>query len=276
MEEFDFSGMAGPTIYGWGGPQRIPGGSRYGRFFGRGLRNRYGRGGGGYGFAARRFREEGQQKQDLKSQVNSVQAQREGYAENRQRSFGATMMANQRGIADLKRNAAMVSEQNQPVPANFAGALGLATRRARVRVGIARRGEAAVENQAIKDRIAMTQAHVQRQGVLQAQLGQAANIQQGVDVGAQQAKDRASAAKYNAIGTVVGAGFSALKEWKDGQGTGVQPVQASTGPGSQWTDHTAPGTGASDFMRQQQQQQQLGTDFLAGGNWGSSYYNPSV
>ncbi len=97
------------------------------------------------------------------------------------------------------------AQANVRRPTSFAGAIEDATRIARSRDGIMRRGDAAIENQALKDRIAFVQRGVRRRGALQRGLTTAMNIQEGVNVGVSDANQRISQSRASMFGGITGA-----------------------------------------------------------------------
>lgn len=85
-------------------------------------------------------------------------------------------------------------------------------RRAKTRVGIVNRGDAAVRNQQLKDRLTQVRSGVAARGrAIDTQVA-GRNIQAGVNVGLGNAKARGDASSADAAGTITGALAAALKD----------------------------------------------------------------
>lgn len=163
--------------------------------------------------------------QTLGSQVGALAVERAGLRENRQRSIGAIGNQAARQRAMLTRGASTrvaQDEQRQGRPVNFAGAADQAVRRMRTRQGIVNRGEAAIQNQALKDRLRIVQSGLTQRGSLQNLQQQAINIREGTNVGIQDANNRARVAQANMWGSIVGSAARLGKQWWDNRGTNTQ------------------------------------------------------
>jgi hypothetical protein len=108
----------------------------------------------------------------------------------------------------------------------FAGNLDQLTRKARARQQISQRGEAAIENQQLKDRISIARQGLKRRGLALRAAGASARQRLGLDTAVRGAKDATSAAFAGAAGGIVG-GLAAGA--KDLFRSGVDPVAADIG-----------------------------------------------
>lgn len=116
--------------------------------------------------------------------------------------------------AQLNRTAnAMVQQQERGLtsPA-FGGQLQAAVRRMRARQGIVNRGDEAIKNQNLKDRIEIVRNQMKRRGQLQQGLQSAANIRQGVNVGIQDANQLMAQSDASLWGGVAGMATGYLKD----------------------------------------------------------------
>lgn len=182
--DFRFGGMVGPMV------EPIDGGGQRGRW----MRDRQA------GLPAPQL------PMDLQTSVAQMGKERQSLMPYRDRAL--TNLANQgeRMAANVQRVATMRAAQgDRAMPTSFRGALDAATRRARARQGIVNRGDAAVRNQQLKDRLAVANQQLQRRGDLQNTLQQALNIKEGVNVGVSDANNRAKASRYKMLGSLAGA-----------------------------------------------------------------------
>ena len=115
-------------------------------------------------------------------------------------------------------------------PRSFASNLEQTIRRGKARTGIINRGEKAIANQKLKDRIGIARQRIGRKGILEDALGNAANIRAGVDDARRNAKDQVSAAFGGAAGSILGGLASGFGS-KLFKGSGV-PVQTDLGTAS--------------------------------------------
>lgn len=95
-------------------------------------------------------------------------------------------------------------------PVSFRGALEQATRRMGVRRGIEERGDAAIRNQTLRDRIQVARGSASRRGALQNMLQTTQNIREGVNVGLANANQRIAESNANLFGSLAGAATSAF------------------------------------------------------------------
>jgi len=86
-----------------------------------------------------------------------------------------------------------------------------ALRTAKVRQGIINRGDSAIRNQRLKDRLAIVRAGISRSGASIDLQGAGQQIRAGVNLAGQQARDAIAAARSGAAGAAVGAGAAYFK-----------------------------------------------------------------
>lgn len=107
----------------------------------------------------------------------------------------------------LRKTAAQLSQAetaSQGPPTSFASAIGQAARRGRARYGIVNRGDKAIANQNLRDRITFAKAGIQREGSLQTMMQQLANIREGVNVGVSDANASIAASNAALAGGAIG------------------------------------------------------------------------
>lgn len=156
---------------------------------------------------------------------------------NRAAASISTQRAREGG--QLRRTAAQMvqlEDAKQGPPTSFAGAVEQATRRAKARTGIIARGEKAIANQNLRDRLAFAKAGMQKEGSLQVALQKAANIREGVNVGVSDANAEIAASNAALAGGVIGGigGFLSNENNRDWLG-GIfkkQPEVKVPKPGS--------------------------------------------
>jgi len=132
-----------------------------------------------------------------------------------------------RGIdtAEKRQGAAVRNAAGQQVQQQFgdqetgavthASALDAALKRAKTRVGIGQRGDAAIRNQQLKDRLEQVRMGIagQARAISTQTAGQ--NIKAGVNLGVSDARDRISASRASAAGGIVGAVAGGIKGFRD-------------------------------------------------------------
>jgi len=104
--------------------------------------------------------------------------------------------------------------RDQGAGKSFGGTLRRGLKVAKVRQGVMNRGDAAIRNQRLKDRIQLARSGLSRKGQslkLQS-IGQ--QIRSGVNIGVENARDAASASTANLIGTGLGAAAGVLRQNK--------------------------------------------------------------
>jgi len=119
-----------------------------------------------------------------------------------------------------KRQGAAVRVQQQfgdqeTGAVTHASALDAALKRAKTRVGIGQRGDAAIRNQQLKDRLEQVRMGIagQARAISTQTAGQ--NIKAGVNLGVSDARDRISASRASAAGGIVGAVAGGIKGFRD-------------------------------------------------------------
>jgi hypothetical protein len=144
----------------------------------------------------------------------------------RQRGFADQMgAAHARDVAnvgnELTRLRAGVSsgvaQKFAGAPARgFAGNLDMAVRRGKARQGILARGDAAVRNQQLKDRLQLAKRSASRHGQIQGALANAANLREGGNAAAKSASDQVNSALTGAIGSIAGGVARGFGDWFGG------------------------------------------------------------
>lgn len=226
-----------PEPVHWGGPQFIEG-FIDDREFARGRGGRGGRRYGGRGGPAwwrRQNRDRGTSTRktggpvDLKTAIKDLQGTRESFGLNRTRTLTALANAGERGIADARRGAALTSARlDRAAPTSYADAIAGAERRAKARQGVVNRGEAAVRNQQLKDRLQIAQGQASRRGTLINVLQNAANIKEGVNTGVSDANNRIRESQAAMWGNIAGAAGAIGKNWWDNRQANQTPAYTGT------------------------------------------------
>lgn len=176
--------------------------------------------------------------QSIKDEIGKLQNVRDSLQPARTRHLGGIANAENRLRASLGRQATMkVAQADRAMPTSFRGALDQATRRMRARQGIVNRGDAAVRNQSLRDRIAVARQQESRRGSLHNTLQQAVNIREGVNVGLSNANAQIRAARANMWGTIAGSASRALTHYLDNRQPNVT------------VESMDQGTAFSDFSR---------------------------
>lgn len=151
----------------------------------------------------------------LTDQVRSIERDRQGLVPFRRASLTAQATSEARARRRLGGQIAGNTAQlaGSMPRGDFAGALDNALRRTKTRARMATMGDAQVEQQGLKDRMAVATASRRREGELVNAMGRAAQIRQGVNFATADANQVAREAKMGLAGTILGAG-AAL--WKNG------------------------------------------------------------
>ena len=155
---------------------------------------------------------------NAKQQLRAISADRGGLAKLRDSSFTASgnLENRMRRRAGQTASGAVAQGFAGPTPTSFGGALDTALRRTKVRSRIAQQGEAAINQQSLKDRIAIAQASRQREGDLLTSSLKAANIREGVNIGVADANQAMKNNTYGLAGAVLG-GVSGVLANKEGR-----------------------------------------------------------
>lgn len=223
-----------PEPIHWAGPLGIDGRVDGREFWQRG---RGGRRGGPGGAWWRRFfnRDRGTSTRktgapvDLKTAISNLQSERESFGLNRTRTLAALANAGDRGAADVRRGAALTSARLDKAPAtSYADAVASAERRSKARQGIVIRGDAAVRNQQLRDRLQIAQGQASRRGALINTLQTAANIKEGVNTGVSDANNRVRESQAAMWGSIAGAAAGIGKNWWDNRKATQTPAFTGT------------------------------------------------
>jgi hypothetical protein len=116
--------------------------------------------------------------------------------------------------------ASALAQQNRAPVRNMAGQLDATTRHMRARQGIVNRGDAAVRNQSLRDRVAVARGGFQRRGQFQTALQNAANIKEGVNVGVSSANQAIAESNADLFGGIAGVATGFLSDPQNRQKTG--------------------------------------------------------
>lgn len=101
-------------------------------------------------------------------------------------------------------NSAVQQKFQTPGGGSFAQRLEQSMRRGKARQGIVNRGDNAIRNQRLKDRLAMAKSSIARRGQLQESSANAARLEAGLEATRSSAKDMVSSAYGGALGFVAG------------------------------------------------------------------------
>jgi monoamine oxidase len=122
--------------------------------------------------------------------------------------------AGDRGAAEVRNVANMTAALNNQAPVtSFSDALASADRRAKARQGIVNRGDAAVRNQQLKDRLAIAKGQISRRGDLINTLQTSANIREGVNAGLSDANNQIRQSNAGMWGSIAGGAARFGKQW---------------------------------------------------------------
>jgi|VirMetMinimDraft_7_1064189.scaffolds.fasta_scaffold08709_6 hypothetical protein len=141
------------------------------------------------------------------SEVGALASERAGLRQYQGQQIGDIGNRQSRLQHDLRRMASMRVAQNeaqQGIPTSGRAATEQAVRRMRARQGIVARGDKAIANQTMKDRLRAVQQTQTRRGQGQNMLQQAQQIKQGVNIGVSDANNRAKASTYGMYGSAAG------------------------------------------------------------------------
>lgn len=98
----------------------------------------------------------------------------------------------------------------------FSSNLQQTLRRGKARSGIIQRGENAIANQQLRNRVGIARQRINRKGIIEGALGDAVNIHAGVDIARQQASDQVNSAYAGAAGSILGGALSGFNFDKAG------------------------------------------------------------
>lgn len=122
-------------------------------------------------------------------------------------------------------NAAVQQKFQTPGGGSFANKLEQNVRRSRARQGILNRGDKAIRNQQLKDRLQLAKSSVARRGIIQNSAANAEKIKTGVAASRQAASDQVGSAIGGAAGFIAGG---ALRGFGDNLFGGIDPVEVDT------------------------------------------------
>ena len=119
-------------------------------------------------------------------------------------------LGQQRQRLAVTAGAGAQAKFRDPGGASFADKLEQTIRRGRARQGIVNRGDKAIANQQLKDRLQLARAGMTRQGQLMGASASAARLQKGLDITKEQAASSVSQANAGMYGFLAGSALSAF------------------------------------------------------------------
>lgn len=142
----------------------------------------------------------------LRQQVAAIGSDRRGMQHFRTSSLAASgnLVNRLRRRAGASESSAVAQFQGGS-NATYGGALDNALRRSKIRSRIAAQGDSAIEQQGLRDRIALAQASRAREGDLLTASARARNIREGVNIGVSDANAAIRASNFGLYGTLAGA-----------------------------------------------------------------------
>lgn len=178
----------------------------------------------------------------LRSSLARTREQRSGFSKLSTRQAANIGGQKDRLRRSLGAAASLKAARSSSTPTSFAGSIQDATRRASARQGIVNRGEKAIANQSLKDRLSFVRSGLRQHGVAQQSLSQGANIREGVNIGVTDANEAINASNQALVGTAVGgiAGLALDPQFRQGF---TSPGQVSAAPGGPLNTIPHPGTG---------------------------------
>lgn len=142
-----------------------------------------------------------------------------------------------RGAGSLAALLSQAGTAQSGPPSSFSSAITQATRRGKARYGIVNRGDKAMANQNLRDRLTFAKAGIAREGTLQTMLSKLSNIREGVNVGVSDANADIAASNAALGGSVIGAGAGLIaspefRQWARnlGQPKSVRPADMVAPP----------------------------------------------
>lgn len=141
--------------------------------------------------------------------VSRVSKDREVLRGDRRASLLAQVTSEDRGRRRLGGEVSgAVAQAGGDIQANFSDALDNALRRTKMRSRVQSMGDAQVEQQGLRDRIAVAKSSRSREGDLINASGRAAQIRYGVNIAQADANQAVREGQYGLAGTVLGAGLA--------------------------------------------------------------------
>lgn len=149
-----------------------------------------------------------------RGQLGVVQGNRERFAGLRDQFIGGvqTIAAERQQFGAATSSQAFQVLRDQGAGTNFASSLRRGLKVAKVRQGVMNRGEGAIRNQRLKDRLQLARSGVRRKGAALSLAQTGENIRSGVDIQTRAADDRGRAADADLIGTGLGAAAGVLTQ----------------------------------------------------------------
>lgn len=132
--------------------------------------------------------------------------------------------------------SSQMASQFAAPPTSFAGAIGDAVKKSKVRSLIQARGDNAIKNQQLADRIRLGKIGVARRGQAAQTLADAQSIRAGLNLQSRQISDAAAADRASAIGGLAGVAGGFIKNWFNNKNApigeiGVTPLARTYFPG---------------------------------------------
>ena len=166
---------------------------------------------------------------NLRTDVMRLGDERAAMQPAKARHIGGAGNAANRLRSRLGRDATMAVAQADTTPqVSFRGALDQATKRMRARQGIVNRGEKAIANQTLRDRVQIARNNATRRGAIHNTLQTTANIREGVNVGVANANQMVAMSRANMFGTIAGAGVSFIQGKFGNKGERIDPNNPGT------------------------------------------------
>lgn len=180
---------------------------------------------------------------NLRAMINSVSRDRVALSGDRRASLLSQLTSEQRARQRAGgETAGRVAQAGGPVPANFSGALDNALRRTKMRSRVQTMGDAAAEQQGLRDRINVAKASRTREGELINAAGRQAQINEGVNIATADANQMLKEGRFGLAGTIAGAGLARAMDGK-GFGEFFGGIFGSGGGGGGIDLQTPPGAG---------------------------------
>lgn len=150
----------------------------------------------------------------VKEQVGVISGQRNRFAGLRDQFIGdvQNIGAERQQFGAAANSQSFQVLRDQGAGTSFGGTLRRSLKVAKVRQGVMNRGDSAIRNQRLKDRLQLARSGVRRKGAALNLQSAGQQIRSGVDVGVGRARDRARASTASLIGTGLGAAAGVLNQ----------------------------------------------------------------
>lgn len=151
-----------------------------------------------------------------REQVGVIAGQRNRFAGLRDQFIGdvQSIRGEQQQFGAATGSQAFQVLRDQGAGTSFGDTLRRGLKVAKVRQGVMNRGENAIRNQRLKDRLQLARTGLRRQGAALDLQATGEQIRSGVNIGVQRAEDRGRASIAGLIGTGLGAGVGILRQNK--------------------------------------------------------------